>query len=256
MIGAVSEPLQKRQYLQAAWNCPGLAARLACQLELFGQKPGGGWRFFTADRGTLAALALRGGAAFGCGDFCGEELGLLLRFSGVREYLCPAGSPAPAGYRLGEEYPLYTAPTVWKGPAPALPGEVALDWEPFPTPVSRLVWEEEGDQACRENFYSDLCTARSRGMALVAGAWAQGELKATVGAYALWQGLAYLAAAQTTPAWRGRGIGGALIRLLALRLAEEGYQPWFWCRPGLCAHYEALGFIQKGKLSKFIQIES
>ena len=93
-------------------------------------------------------------------------------------------------------------------------------------------------------------------MALVAGAWAQGELKATVGAYALWQGLAYLAAAQTTPAWRGRGIGGALIRLLAMRLAEEGYQPCFWCRPGLCAHYEALGFIQKGKLSKFIQIES
>ena len=85
MIGAVSEPLQKRQYLQAAWNCPGLAARLACQLELFGQKPGSGWRFFTADRGTLAALALRGGAAFGCGDFCGEELGFLLRCRSGRQ---------------------------------------------------------------------------------------------------------------------------------------------------------------------------
>ncbi len=255
MIGAICEPLQKRQYLQAAWNCPGLAARLACQLELFGQKPGSGWRFFTADRGTLAALALRGGAAFGCGSFEGEELGLLLRFAGVREYLGPAGGAVPAGYRLAEEYPLYTSPPSWAGPSPALPDGVRLDWEPAPGPVSRLVWEEEEAGAARENFYSDLCTARSHGMALVAGAWAGQQLISTVGAYALWQGQAYLAAAQTTPAWRCRRIGGALIRQLARRLAGEGYQSWFWCRQALCPHYEALGFIQKGKLSKYIQTE-
>ena len=256
MIGAVSEPLQRRQYLQAAWNCPGLAARLACQLELFGQKPGSGWRFFTADRGTMAALALRGGAAFGCGGFDGEELGLLLRFAGVGEYLCPAGGAAPAGYRLAEEYPLYTAPPAWAGPEPPLPQGIRLDWEPAAGPVSRLVWEEETDQTGRENFYSDLCTARSHGRALVAGAWAKGRLVSTVGAYARWQGFAYLAAAQTTPFWRRQGIGGALIRLLAARMTEEGSQPWFWCREALCGHYEALGFIQKGKLSKYIQTEN
>ena len=114
MIGAVSEPLQKRQYLQAAWNCPGLAARLACQLELFGQKPGGGWRFFTADRGTLAALALRGGAAFGCQIFMTQYMTNLAQREVYPKIFFSYSWPSVVGFALAVLLSCYMAACDWK----------------------------------------------------------------------------------------------------------------------------------------------
>ena len=255
MIRAVEHEEHRRQYLLAVQACPGLAPRMASQLELFWQKPGSGWRFFAQEGDAPAALMVRGNWALGCGRFDPEELGLLLGFLGVTDYTAPEADP-PEGYTKGEELPLFA----WEGPAPApgpVPEGVAFTLEPSPWAVSRLVLEETPDPTgeVTENYYSDLCTALNHGFAKISGLEKGGRLICTEGVYGLWEGKAYLAGRETVPEERRKGLGSWLLLELVRLLTEEGIQPWFWCGLPLQAHYSRLGFIQKGILCNFIPKE-
>ena len=80
----------------------------------------------------------------------------------------------------------------------------------------------------------------------------QGErLVCTVGAYALWNGQAYMACGQTDAALRGRGIGGRLIVQMANTLAAEGWQPVFLCSPERVPFYTRLGFTRLGEYARY-----
>ncbi len=105
--------------------------------------------------------------------------------------------------------------------------------------------------ARRDDFYSELCTKRSRGRARVWALWQGETLACTVGAYALANGQAYMACGETTEPLRGRGIGGRLIVRLANELSAEGFQPVFLCTPERVHFYTRLGFEKLGEYARY-----
>ena len=105
--------------------------------------------------------------------------------------------------------------------------------------------------ARRDDFYSELCTKRSRGRARVWALWQGETLACTVGAYALANGQAYMACGETAEPLRGRGIGGRLIVRLANELSAEGFQPVFLCAPERVHFYTRLGFEKLGEYARY-----
>ena len=111
------------------------------------------------------------------------------------------------------------------------------------------------DPARQADFYSELCTKRSRGRAM---AWTleQGSaVVCTVGAYALCNGQAYMACGQTAEPLRGRGIGGRLIVEMADSLAAEGLRPVFLCAPERVRFYTRLGFVKLAEYARYVPEE-
>ena len=130
MIRAVEHEEHRRQYLLAVQACPGLAPRMASQLELFWQKPGSGWRFFAQEGDAPAALMVRGNWALGCGRFDPEELGLLLGFLGVTDYTAPEADP-PKATQKGRSCPFLLGKARPRLPALCRRGW-PLPWNPPP----------------------------------------------------------------------------------------------------------------------------
>nr|WP_278251702.1 GNAT family N-acetyltransferase [Faecalibacterium sp. Marseille-Q4896] len=106
------------------------------------------------------------------------------------------------------------------------------------------------DTAKQEDFYSELCTKRTRGKALVWALRQGSETICTVGAYALANRQAYMACGQTARPLRGKGIGGRLIVQMANELAAKGEHPVFLCSPERVHFYTRLGFE---KLAEYIR---
>lgn len=165
-----------------------------------------------------------------------------------------AECPAPADWVRAKTHTVFGLAAGRALPLPPVQEELwaALRWEKSPPagPVADALFAHQG-QARRDDFYSELCTKRSRGQARV---WAlyQGEsLVCTVGAYALWNGQAYMACGQTDAALRGRGIGGRLIVQMANTLAAEGWQPVFLCSPERVPFYTRLGFTRLGEYARY-----
>ena len=108
------------------------------------------------------------------------------------------------------------------------------------------------DPARQADFYSELCTKRSRGRA-VAWTLEQGStVVCTVGAYALCNGQAYMACGQTAEPLRGKGIGGRLIVEMANSLVAEGLHPVFLCAPERVRFYSRLGFAKQAEYARYV----
>ena len=108
------------------------------------------------------------------------------------------------------------------------------------------------DPARQADFYSELCTKRTRGRA-VAWTLEQGStVVCTVGAYALCNGQAYMACGQTAEPLRGKGIGGLLIVEMANSLAAEGLHPVFLCAPERVRFYSRLGFAKQAEYARYV----
>ena len=108
------------------------------------------------------------------------------------------------------------------------------------------------DLTRQADFYSELCTKRSRGRA-VAWTLEQGStVVCTVGAYALCNGQAYMACGQTAEPLRGKGIGGRLIVKMANSLAAEGLRPVFLCAPERVRFYTRLGFAKQAEYARYV----
>jgi len=209
---------------------------LGRDLLVWAENPGAPVRLFVLPG---AALAVSGRHAWLCGaadDW--EELSSFLRFVGVERLRSSSAAPWRAempiycyGLRPGRCLPLAEKPEERPDPAPPA-GEVA-----------DFLFGE--DRTRRDDFYAEICPALSRGMARL---WAlrdvDGGILTTVGAYALYDGEAYLAMGQTLPERRGQGMGGRLIARTANLLAAEGWQVSFLCKPARCSLYERLGFEQ------------
>ena len=103
----------------------------------------------------------------------------------------------------------------------------------------------------RDDFYSELCSKRSRGLARVWTLEREGKIVCTVGAYALAEGQAYMACGETAEALRGRGVGGRLIVGMANALSAEGWMPVFLCSPERVHFYTRLGFEKLGEYARY-----
>lgn len=255
MIQAVTTPAQRDEFACRIAGKPYFAATMGTHCTLFGAHPATGWSFYLLP-GT-AALALRGGTASLCGRLpvgeegieAEEELQGFLRFLGVDRLLSEraplAGWQAVPTLHLfvlprGEQLPLSSQP----------PCGLRLDDHPAMLPVSRLVFPDS--EAEREQFYAEACTALTHGLGQCV-ALLDGETPVcTVGSYASSDEEAYMAAGVTAPAWRGRGLAGWLIPVLANRLAAERTVR-FACAPELAPFYTRLGFTRCGEIQQSIR---
>jgi len=250
VIAQVATQRQKTRFLNACRGAPVFETILPLELELFGKTQPG--RFFA---GPTLALDIGGRTVWAAGHASPDELGGFLSFCGCRAVILnEAVCPVPAGWQRAETLTVFSLAPSAVLPEPAadevLWASLAYDPSPLPGPVADVLFAGRG-KAKWDDFYSELCTKRARGLARVyALKAAGGGIACTVGAYAIRNGQAYLACGQTAEPLRGRGIGGRLIVQTANRLSAEGLRPVFLCSPERVPFYTRLGFDKTGELAR------
>lgn len=249
MIAQVNTKERRARFANACRGKPVLGATLPLDLALFGKSQP--WRFYA---GPTLALELSGSMAWLAGHANPEELASFLAFCGCENaILDEAECPPPNGWQKAEMLTVFGLAPGRTLPLPAadeaLWGQLAFDREPPALTVARALYP--ADTARQEDFYSELCSKRTRGKALVWALQQGSEMVCTVGAYALANGQAYMACGQTARPLRGKGIGGRLIVRMANELATEGYRPVFLCSPERVHFYTRLGFAKLGEYAKY-----
>ena len=249
MIQQATTPRAKQRFYSACRGKLCLGATMPLALELLGKRQPG--RFFA---GPTLALDIGGSTAWMAGHANPEELASFLAFCGCSAIvLNEAEAAPPTGWTRAKTHSIFgLAP----GRQLSLPNadeslwdSLTFDREPPARPIAEELFPDR--PARRDDFYSELCTKRSRGKARV---WAlmQGETVAcTVGAYAIANGQAYMACGETAEPLRGKGIGGRLIVQMANELSAEGYQPVFLCSPERVHFYTRLGFEKLGEYARY-----
>ncbi|MFR3971137.1 MAG: N-acetyltransferase [Faecalibacterium prausnitzii] len=224
-----------------------LGATLPLDLALFSKSQP--WRFYA---GPTLALELSGSTAWAAGHANPEELASFLAFCGCESIILDDNEcPPPAGWCKAETLTVFgLAPgkalllpaadeTLWAG--------LTLDREPSAMDVARALYP--ADTAKQEDFYSELCTKRTRGKALVWALRQGSETICTVGAYALANRQAYMACGQN-PAFAGQGHRRAAHCADGERACRQGEHPVFLCSPERVHFYTRLGFE---KLAEYIR---
>lgn len=249
MIAQVNTKERRARFANACRGKPVLGATLPLDLALFGKSQP--WRFYA---GPTLALELSGSMAWLAGHANPEELASFLAFCGCENaILDEAECLPPVGWHKAETLTVFGLAPGKTLPLPAADearwAQLAFDREPPALTVARALYPE--DTAKQEDFYSELCTKRTRGKALVWALRQGSETICTVGAYAFANRQAYMACGQTARPLRGKGIGGRLIVRMANELAAEGYRPVFLCSPERVHFYTRLGFTKLGEYAKY-----
>lgn len=250
MIAQVNTPQRRRRFANACRGKWCLGAMLPLDLALFGASQP--WRFYA---GPTLALELNGTTAWLSGHANPEELASFLAFCGCeRVILNAAECPLPTGWQRETTLTIFGIEPHTALPLPAVEealwNTLTLETEPAALALARSIYPEQPQQ--RDDFYSELCSKRSRGKAV---AWAlrrEGEIVCTVGAYALAARQGYMACGQTAEPLRGCGIGGRLIVQMANDLAAKGLHPVFLAAPERVHFYTRLGFQKLGELEQLV----
>ena len=252
MITQVRTPRQRQRFRSACRGKLCLGVTMPQALALFGKSQPG--RFFA---GPTLALDVGGSTAWAAGHANPDELASFLNFCGCKavildEAVCPpptgwtrARTQTIFGLAAGEQLPLPAQTEKQK----ALWDSLTRDEDPASGPVAEVLFPDR--PARREDFYSELCTKRSRGKAWVWALRREETIVCTVGAYALGNGQAYMACGQTAEALRGQRVGGRLIVQMANALSARGDQPVFLCSPERVHFYTQLGFHPLGALARY-----
>ena len=249
MIAQVNTTQRRTRFTNACRGLPVLDALLPLDQQIFGKSQPG--RFYA---GPTLALELSGRTAWAAGHANPEELASFLAFCGCGSVILDEGvCPPPTGWHRAETLTVFGLAPGKVLPLPAVEdalwSSLTLDRQPPAMAVARALYP--ADTAKQEDFYSELCTKRSRGKAF---AWTLGQGSkpvCTVGAYALANGQAYMACGQTAEPLRGRGIGGRLIVQMANELAAQGLCPVFLCSPERVHFYTRLGFAKLGEYARY-----
>lgn len=249
MIAQVKDAKRRTRFANACRGLPVLDALLPLDCALFRKSQP--WRFYA---GPTLALELSGSTAWLAGHANPAELAGFLSFCGCESVILnEAACPPPVGWHKAEALTVFGLAPGKPLPLPeadeALWTQLTLDRQPPAMAVARALYP--ADTAKQEDFYSELCTKRSRGKAF---AWTLGQGSkpvCTVGAYALANGQAYMACGQTAEPLRGRGIGGRLIVQMANELAAQGLCPVFLCSPERVHFYTRLGFAKLGEYARY-----
>ena len=249
MIAQVKTPRQRQRFLNACREKLCLGATMPLALSLFGKSQPG--RFFA---GPTLALDVGGSTAWLAGHANPDELAGFLNFCGCEAVvLDEAGCPPPTGWKRAKTLLVFGLPPGRQLPLPeadaALWQSLEKDTEPAAGKTAEMLFPDRPGR--RDDFYSELCSKRSRGLARVWTLEREGEIVCTVGAYALADGQAYMACGETAEALRGRGIGGRLIVGMANALSAEGWMPVFLCSPERVHFYTRLGFERLGEYARY-----
>ena len=249
MIRQATTPRAKLRFYNACRGKLCLGATMPLALELLGKSQPG--RFFA---GPTLALDIGGSTAWMAGHANPEELAGFLTFCGCGAVVLDEAEAAPpAGWTHARSHTIFGLTPGRQLPEPeadkALWASLTLDRDPPARPVAEALFPAR--PARRDDFYSELCTKRSRGRARVWALWQGETLACTVGAYALANGQAYMACGETAEPLRGRGIGGWLIAEFANRLSAEGWQVIFLCEQKRCHFYDRLGFACTGRYEQY-----
>ncbi len=231
-----------------------LGATLPLNLALFSKSQP--WRFYA---GPTLALELSGSTAWPAGTQTRKRWPAFLAFCGCESIILDENEcPPPAGWCKAETLTVFGLAPGKALPLPAadetLWAGLTLDREPSAMDVARALYP--ADTAKQDDFYSELCTKRTRGKALVWALRQGSEMICTVGAYALANRQAYMACGQTAQPLRGKGIGGRLIVQMANELAAKGEHPVFLCSPERVHFYTRLGFEKLGEYARYEQTPS
>ena len=249
MIAQVKTPRQRQRFFNACREKLCLGATMPLALSLFGKsRPG---CFFA---GPTLALDVGGSTAWLAGHANPDELAGFLNFCGCEAVvLDEAGCPPPTGWKRAKTLSVFGLPPGRQLPLPeadaALWQSLEKNTEPAAGKTAEMLFPDRPGR--REDFYSELCSKRSRGFARVWTLEREGEIVCTVGAYALADGQAYMACGETAEALRGRGIGGRLIVGMANALSAEGWMPVFLCSPERVHFYIRLGFERLGEYARY-----
>lgn len=249
MIAQVKTSRQRQRFFNACREKLCLGATMPLALSLFGKsRPG---RFFA---GPTLALDVGGSTAWLAGRANPDELAGFLNFCGCEAVvLDEAGCPPPTGWKRAKTLSVFGLPPGRQLPLPeadaALWQSLEKNTEPAAGKTAEMLFPDRPGR--RDDFYSELCSKRSRGLARVWTLEREGEIVCTVGAYALADGQAYMACGETAEALRGRGIGGRLIVGMANALSAEGWMPVFLCSPERVHFYTRLGFEKLGEYARY-----
>ena len=249
MIAQVKTSRQRQRFFNACREKLCLGATMPLALSLFGKsRPG---RFFA---GPTLALDVGGSTAWLAGRANPDELAGFLNFCGCEAVvLDEAGCPPPTGWKRAKTLSVFGLPPGRQLPLPeadaALWQSLEKNTEPAAGKTAEMLFPDRPGK--RDDFYSELCSKRSRGLARVWTLEREGEIVCTVGAYALADGQAYMACGETAEALRGRGIGGRLIVGMANALSAEGWMPVFLCSPERVHFYTRLGFERLGEYARY-----
>ena len=250
MITQVRTLRQRQRFRSACRGKLCLEVTMPQALALFGKSQPG--RFFA---GPTLALDVGGSTAWLAGHANPAELAGFLSFCGCESaILDETVCPPPDGWHKAETLTVFGLPQGKPLPLPAVDealwAQLTLCREAPAVRVAQALYP--ADLTRQADFYSELCTKRSRGRA---AAWAleQGStVVCTVGAYALCNGQAYMACGQTAEPLRGKGIGGRLIVEMANSLAAEGLRPVFLCAPERVRFYTRLGFAKQAEYARYV----
>ncbi len=249
MIAQVTNERQKRRFLNACRGKLCFAAKMPLSLEMFG-KSQSGWFF----AGPTLAVELSGSTAWMAGHANPDELASFLEFCDCHAMvLDERDGPPPTGWKRERTHSVFGLTPGQQLPLPpvdeTLWQSLTLDENPPAYPVAEFLFPDRPSR--RDDFYSELCTKRSRGRVKVWTLNQEGKLICTVGAYAIANGQAYMACGETVESLRGKGIGGRLIVQMANELSAEGYQPVFLCSPERVHFYTKLGFAKLGEYARY-----
>ena len=249
MIAQVKTPRQRQRFFNACREKLCLGATMPLALSLFGKNQPG--RFFA---GPTLALDVGGSTAWLAGHANPDELAGFLNFCGCEAVvLDEAGCLPPTGWKRAKTLSVFGLPPGRQLPLPeadaALWQSLKKNTEPAAGKTAEMLFPDRPGR--RDDFYSELCSKRSRGLARVWTLEREGEIVCTVGVYALADGQAYMACGETAEALRGRGIGGRLIVGMANALSAEGWMPVFLCSPERVHFYTRLGFERLGEYARY-----
>ena len=118
-----------------------------------------------------------------------------------------AECPPPTGWKRAKTHSVFGLAPGRQLPLPeadaSLWQSLAKNTEPAAGKAADMLFPDRPSK--RDDFYSELCSKRSRGLARVWTLEREGNIICTVGAYALANGQAYMACGETVEALRGKG---------------------------------------------------